>query len=238
MKPAIIYENDQFIVVDKPSGLLSIPDREGKDLSLKVLLQGIYGKIFTVHRLDRDTSGLIVFAKTEESHRFLSDAFESRKVDKRYLGIVPGCPAEKKKRLELPLMEHPVKRGTMVVNARGKEAITEYEVLEEWGRFSLLEFNILTGRTHQIRVHLQHEGHPIICDELYGDPSPILLSTYKKKFKLAKKEEEERPLMKRLALHAWKLSLPTLNGEQLQLEAPLPRDMRAFQQQMQKLKKK
>src|SRR5687767_528841 len=92
----IIFENDHFVVINKPSGLLSIPDREGADISLKQILKDKYGNIFTVHRLDRDTSGIIVFAKDEATHQFLSTAFEERQVDKFYIGIVTGSISQKK----------------------------------------------------------------------------------------------------------------------------------------------
>jgi len=100
MKPEILFENDDFIALNKPAGLLSIPDREGKEVSLKVMLQEKYGQIFTVHRLDRGTSGVIIFAKNEESHRFFSVAFEDRSVEKFYTGIVQGVPTEKNKSIE------------------------------------------------------------------------------------------------------------------------------------------
>ena len=102
-------------------------------------------------------------------------------------------------------MEHPGKKGVMVTNKKGKPALTDYKVLETFGNYSLLQFRIHTGRTHQIRVHMKHIGHPIVCDVIYGTADPVLLSSIKKKFNLSKYEEEERPLFNRLALHAEKL---------------------------------
>ena len=236
--PEIIFENDDIVAINKPAGLLSIPDREGKDISLKKLLQDKYGKIFTVHRLDKETSGVIVFARNEESHKFLSESFEARSVEKLYLGIVSGTLAEKKKRIELPIMENPARRGTMIIHQKGKPSITEYEVLEEWKKYSLLRFTILTGRTHQIRVHMQNEGHSIVCDALYGDPCPIRLSTIKKNYTLSKNDDEERPILKRLGLHASQLSLSIPGGQSILLKAPLPKDLRALFQQLDKLNKK
>ncbi|HSB94081.1 MAG TPA: pseudouridine synthase, partial [Flavitalea sp.] len=116
----IIFENDHFIVINKPAGLLSIPDREGKEVSLKRMLQDRYGEIFTIHRLDRDTSGVIVFAKDEATHKSLSQAFEERTVEKYYVGIVNGKLPESEASIILPIMEHPGKRGVMVVNQKGK----------------------------------------------------------------------------------------------------------------------
>ena len=235
-KPEILFENDSFIAINKPAGLLSIPDREGKEPSLKSWLREKYGNIFTVHRLDRETSGVIVFAKDEETHKFLSVAFEQRDVEKFYQGLVQGSLAETKGSIDLPIMEHPAKPGMMVVNKHGKASLTDYEVIEDLGLYSLVQFNIHTGRTHQIRVHMQALGHPIACDELYGDARPIKLSSFKRNFKLSKNEEEERPILSRLALHSQLLHFKDAKGEYHTLEAPLPKDIRALIQQLKKWK--
>ncbi len=235
----IIFENDDFVALNKPSGLLSIPDREGEEVSLKSLLQEKYTQIFTVHRLDRDTSGLIVFAKNEATHKHLSQQFEGRLTKKIYTGLVIGSPAETKGSINLPLAENMVQRGVMIVNRRGKESLTDYEVMEDFGLYSWMQFQIHTGRTHQIRVHMKEIGHPIVCDEVYGDGKPVLLSSLKKKkFKLGKDVLEERPLLSRLALHAYQLTFTTLQGEQKELTAELPKDLRATVQQLQKWVKK
>jgi 23S rRNA pseudouridine1911/1915/1917 synthase len=236
--PDILLENDHFIILNKPSGLLSIPDRMGQEISLKQLLQEKYGNIFTVHRLDRDTSGIIVFAKDEETHKFLSMAFEERTVAKYYLGIVQGIPSEKKKTIDEPIAENTTKRGVMLIHKRGKASVTDYEVMEEFGKFSLLQFRIHTGRTHQIRVHMQHVGHPIVCDALYGDPAPILVSSFKKNYNLSKAEFDERPILSRLGLHAARLEFKDAQGNSHNVEAPLPKDMRALVQQLGKRNKK
>lgn len=237
LKDWILVENDDYVVVNKPAGLLSIPDREGKEISLKTLLQERRGAIWTVHRLDKDTSGLIVFACNENSHRHLSLQFEDRQTRKFYLALVLGTPAEPSGTIERPLAEHPVKKGTMVVNQRGKEAITDYTLLASYGAYSWLQLQIHTGRTHQIRVHLQDLGHPVAADPLYGDGKPLLLSSLKHRFKLSKNEETERPLLNRLALHAWQLKWTDEAGRAVELEAPLPKDLRATLQQLEKIKK-
>ena len=239
----IIADTPDFIALNKPPGLLSIPDREGKDISLKKLLIEKYGTIFTVHRLDRDTSGLIVFAKTEEAHKHLSLQFaregsfgEERQTEKIYLGFVLGSLADKKGTIDAPIAEHPAKKGLMTVYRKGKESLTDYEVLEDFKIFSWVEFQIHTGRTHQIRVHAKHIGHPILCDDLYGDGKPIFLSSLKHRFKLSKNELEERPILNRLALHALSLKFLNTNGDPVKLEAPLPKDLRALLQQLSKKK--
>ncbi len=232
----IIFENDSFIAVNKPSGLLSIPDRLGQEESLKDILKQKRGEIYTVHRLDRDTSGVIVFAKTEDAHKQLSQLFEGREMEKYYQGLVYGQMVNPSGNIDAPIMEHPGKTTRMMTHAKGKVSSTDYEVLESFRLYSWVEFRIHTGRTHQIRVHMQHIGHSIVCDEIYGDPKPMLLSALKKNFKLSKAAEEEKPILARLALHSHRLKF-TLNGETFELEAPLPKDLRAVLQQLRKLKK-
>ena len=238
LKELIIAENENWIALNKPSGLLSIPDREGKEISLKMMLQEKYGRILTVHRLDKDTSGLIVFAKDEATHRHLSIQFEERKTKKIYAGLVIGSPTEKKGSISLPLAENMVQRGMMIVNQRGKESLTDYEVIDDFGIYSWMQFEIHTGRTHQIRVHMKEIGHPLVCDELYGDGKSVLISSLKKKFNLSKNELEERPILSRLALHAFQLTFKDIKGKTVELEAPLPKDLRALLQQLNKWKKK
>ena len=237
IRELLIFENDDFIALNKPSGLLSIPDREGREISLKVLLKEKFANILTVHRLDRDTSGILIFAKNEEAHKHFSQQFEERRTEKIYTGLVMGTPVVKKETINSPIAEHPSKKGFMTIHREGKESITDYEVLEEFGQFSWLKFRIHTGRTHQIRVHMKDIGHPLVCDELYGDDKPILLSSLKTRFKLSKKEEEERPVLKRLALHAFQLKVTDREGILHELEAPLPKDLKALLQQLRKWKK-
>jgi len=191
-----------------------------------------------VHRIDRDTSGLIIFAKNENAHKYLSKQFEDRQTKKIYQGLVIGSPAANSGSIEARMMEHPALNGTMIIHTKGKEALTDYEVLEDFGIFSFLQFRIHTGRTHQIRVHMKDLGYPIVCDPLYGDGKPLLLSAVKSKFKLSKNELEERPILGRLALHAYQLSFTDIDGKLIELEAPLHKDMRATLQQLAKRKKK
>jgi len=231
----VIFENDSFIAINKPAGLLSIPDRVQSEPSLKDMLLEKYGSIFTVHRLDKDTSGIILFAKTEAAHKYFSRLFEERKIEKYYQGLVIGCPAQKKGTLDAPISEHPTQKGLMVVHRKGKPSVTDYEVLEDLKQFSLIQFQLHTGRTHQIRVHCRNMGHPLACDELYGDGKPILLSSLKKKFKLSRHDEEERPMLNRLALHSYRLKFTDNDGKPIDLEAELPKDIRALIQQLKKI---
>ena len=214
--------------------MLSIPDRMQSEPSLKDLLIEKYGRIFTVHRLDRETSGIILFAKDEETHKFFSKKFEEREVEKYYMGLLYGTLTSLSGTIDTPIMEHPVFKGQMVVNRKGKPSVTDYEVVESLGKYSLVKFRLHTGRTHQIRVHAKDIGHPIACDPLYGDGKPILLSSIKKKYKLSKEQEEERPILNRVALHSYQLKFNDAKGESFDLTAELPKDIRALIQQLKK----
>lgn len=230
--PDIIFENDSFVAINKPAGLLSIPDREQTQTSLKDILIAKYGSIFTVHRLDKETSGIILFAKNETAHKYYSRLFEERKTEKYYMGLVLGSPAVKKGTIDAPISEHSLQKGLMVVHRNGKPSVTDYEVMEEHRSFSLLQFQLHTGRTHQIRVHCKNMGHPLACDELYGDGKPILLSSIKRKYKLSKHDDEERPMLNRLALHSYRLRFTDLDGNVFDFIAELPKDIRALLQQL------
>jgi 23S rRNA pseudouridine955/2504/2580 synthase/23S rRNA pseudouridine1911/1915/1917 synthase len=231
-KLSVIFENDDFIALDKPSGMLSIPDRAMSEPSLKDMLDAKYGKIFPVHRLDRDTSGIILFAKNAEFHKYLSGLFEKHKVKKYYMGVVTGKPYPEQGEIEAPIAEHPVKKGLMVVHRSGKPSHTTYEVLRSHTAFSLVSFQLHTGRTHQIRVHAKHIGHPIACDPLYGTADPILLSKYKKGFKQSK-YQDERPILNRLALHAYRLVFDD-QGVIRDLQAPTPKEFEVLMTQLEK----
>lgn len=215
--------------------MLTIPDREQSERSLKDILLEKYGSIFTVHRLDKDTSGLVLFAKNETTHKYLNKIFEERQVEKYYAGIVLGMPAEEAGLIDAPIAEHQTNKGMMIVHRRGKPSQTGYEVLEANKHFSLVSFQLHTGRTHQIRVHCKNIGHPLACDPLYGDGKPVLLSAVKKKFKLSKQEEEERPMISRLALHSYRLQFTDEHGKVMELEAEVPKEFRALMKQLNKI---
>jgi 23S rRNA pseudouridine955/2504/2580 synthase/23S rRNA pseudouridine1911/1915/1917 synthase len=231
----IVFEDDNLVAVNKPSGMLTLPDRhDGELASLRGILQKIYGEIFVVHRLDKDTSRLIVFAKNAGTHRYLSQLFENREVEKWYLGLVIGTPTPANGIINEPIAEHSSKPGAMLINKRGKESSTGYETLQSFGIYSLVKYQLYTGRMHQIRVHSKFMGHPIVCDPIYGDGKPVLLSSIKKKYNLAKAEVEERPMLARLALHAFQLTFKDETGKALNLEAPLHKDMAALIKQLEK----
>jgi len=236
MKIETLYEDDDLIIVNKPAGLLVVPDRFDHELpSLNKVLEAKTGqKIWVVHRLDRDTSGVICFAKNEHIHRYLSILFQERNVNKFYAGLVNGIVVPPEGRIESPIAEHPAANGKMIVARKGKMAVTDYKVVEQWPLYSLLQFQIHTGRTHQVRVHMQSIGHPIVCDELYGDGTPFFLSHIKRKYRMSEKDEQEKPLLSRLALHAYRLEFEKEDGTLISVEAPLPKDIAACIKQLNK----
>ena len=226
MIPEILYEDSHLVVVNKPAGVLTIPDRWDKT---KVSLLGIMNETLSsslrmVHRLDKETSGLILFAKDVESQRDISRQFENREISKTYFALVEGEMKEASGNIELPLDEDPQHPGmTRVDEKRGKPSATLYEVLEKFRGFTFLRVTPLSGRTHQIRVHLSGIGYPLAVDYLYGKRSAIYLSELKPNFK--RKAEGERPLISRLTLHAGGLRFKNLDGREITLEAPLPKDL-------------
>lgn len=239
MQIETLYEDKELIVVNKPAGLLVIPDRFNSDLpSLnKLLEERLKQKIWVVHRLDRDTSGVTCFAKTDEAHKYLSRLFQEHQVGKFYAGLVNGRVSPEQGRIEAPIAEHPVIKGKMTVAKKGKASVTDYRVTDQWALYALVQFQIHTGRTHQIRVHMQSIGNPIVCDELYGDGKPFFVSTIKKKYRLSDKEETEKPLLSRLALHAYRLQFEKEDGKEITVEADLPKDMLACVKQLNKWSK-
>lgn len=231
----VILETDDFIAVNKPSGLLSIPDRYNERLNSAVRILKTSGKeIFVVHRLDRLTSGILMFAKNAETHQYLSTLFEKREIEKKYTGIVVGRIHEQSGTIDTPIAEHPYKKGEMVVVRKGKPSVTHFETIETFGQYSVVVFRPVSGRTHQIRVHAKHIHHSLACDPVYGDGQPVFLSSFKKNYRLNKPGDLERPLLNRLGLHASSLSFTDRRGNRHFLEAPLPKDMNAVIQQLRK----
>jgi 23S rRNA pseudouridine955/2504/2580 synthase/23S rRNA pseudouridine1911/1915/1917 synthase len=233
--PEIVFADDDIVAVNKPSGWLSIPDRHDNELiSVKSWLESKGGKVFIIHRIDKDTSGLIVFAKNAEAHKYYNTLFQNRSLEKTYYGMTLGVFGQDEGLCDQPIEEHPTIAGKMRVGRKGKPAITHYKVEEKFKGYTWVQFKIETGRTHQIRVHMQNIGHPLACDPIYGTGENIKLSAFKKKFNLSKKDEEERPLLSRLALHAFALSFTNQKGDLVELQAPISKDLEASLKQMRK----
>lgn len=219
----IVFEDDAVLVLDKPPNLLVLPDRFNKALpNLYTTLSEKLGSIFVVHRIDKETSGVIVFAKTADAHARLNEQFETRTVEKVYQALVRGELHPAVGVIDLPLSE--TERGVMKVDKkRGKESLTDYRVVEQFKGFALVELKPQTGRQHQLRVHLQALGAPIVGDPLYGDGKGFYLSAIKPGYR---SEGEEKPLLNRTALHAASLSIDhPVTGSRVTWSAPLPKDM-------------
>jgi tRNA pseudouridine32 synthase / 23S rRNA pseudouridine746 synthase len=204
---SILFEDQNLIAVNKPEGLASVPLRRPDGQSLiEVLADQRKERLLIVHRIDRDTSGLILFARNEQAHRWLNRQFETRSVSKTYLAVVHGVMESDHGSIDSPLRRFG--SGRVAVDPKaGKPSLTEYRVLGRSDAFSLVEAHPHTGRQHQIRVHFYSVGHPVAGDLLYGDaPTPDGPS--------------------RLMLHAWRLTLPLPDGRNLSLEAPLAESFR------------
>lgn len=234
-RPQIIYEDEHVLAVSKPPFLLTVPDRYAPEkANLYHMMQERFGRVFVVHRLDKETSGILVMARTEAAHRHLSLQFERREVEKAYLTIVEGRLHYEEGLIDKPLMPIDSKPVRVVVSAKGKSAQTRYQVVEYLGNFTLVRAWIFTGRMHQVRVHFQALGYPLVVDPLYGRRDAFYLSEIKRNYRLAK-GEEERPLLSRSALHAEQLTFThPASEERLTFEAPLPRDMDALVKQLRK----
>ncbi len=225
MKHEILYADDSVIVVSKPSGVTVIPGRSGaKENSLLGKLESSYNKLFVVHRIDKPTSGIVCFARNAESHRNLNIQFEKRQVNKYYLAFVKGRLKQPNGTIDLSIDEHPAKPGTMRVSSKGKEAITDFELVEQFRHAALVKFNIKTGRMHQIRVHAAAIGHPLLVDDIYGSCNAFYISDVIKNFKTS--DEDKRPTISRLTLHAHQIQFKhPETDELLSVEAPLAKDM-------------
>jgi tRNA pseudouridine32 synthase / 23S rRNA pseudouridine746 synthase len=206
---SILFEDADIVAVDKPEGLAAIPERRPEAGSLLESLESQRDeRLFIVHRIDKDTSGLIVFARNAQAHRFISQQFEARQVEKSYLALVHGVLGEDAGTIDRPL--HQCGSGRVAVDPeRGKPSVTDFRVVERFGAHTLIEAHPRTGRRHQIRVHLYHLGHAIVGDRLYGDPD------IQKHFP-------------RLMLHAQRITLQLPSGADLTVEAPSSESFRAL----------
>jgi RluA family pseudouridine synthase len=165
----VLFECDDFVVVSKEAGILSIKARGSLSFSVSLfdILKQKYGTLYIVHRLDKDTSGIILFAKNKEAHKRFCSMFEKSEVEKKYLALVFGNMDSDSFKIEKPIKEFG--SGRMGISEDGKNAITEFKVLERYDKYTLVEAKPVTGRRHQIRVHLYWCGNPVVGDKLYGD---------------------------------------------------------------------
>jgi tRNA pseudouridine32 synthase/23S rRNA pseudouridine746 synthase len=206
----LLWHDASMLVVNKPAGLLTLP--HGYDPTqphLRSILEPTFGRIWIVHRLDRDTSGIIALARSADAHRHLNTQFQEKQVSKLYHALVLGQPPWDKLTVTDALRPDGDRRHRTVVDPlKGKSAITELRVLRQFDGYSLLEVAPQTGRTHQIRTHLNHVGYPVLADPLYGDPTHPCYA-----------------LLPRLGLHALSLTLIHPETEEtIKFDAPYPQD--------------
>lgn len=206
----ILFEDNDVIAVNKPEGLTSIPGSEkGKDTLLELLSKQYDQKIFVVHRLDKDVSGVMLFAKNAAAHKCLNDQFSNHTINKTYLAVVHGVLDAAKGGINKPV--HQFGSGRMGVDElRGKPSSTEFEVVERFDKFTLVKAHPRTGRKHQIRVHFYSIGHPIVGDRLYGDTA-------------------SQAAFSRMMLHASSINFKLPSGDDKTIEAPLPESFRLVQ---------
>ena len=222
----VLFQDADVVVIDKPAGLVVHPAAGHADETLVNALlfhvkdlSGIGGEIRPgiVHRLDKDTSGVMIIAKHDEAHRKLTANWNSDRVRKEYLALVYGTPSSERGTVEAPVGRDPRDRKRMAVVADGRPAITDYEVMERLRYASLLRCRLRTGRTHQIRLHMKHLGHPIIGDPLYSGPQWRCIPD--------KRVQKLLSGLERQMLHATRLTFAhPRSGETIVVEAPLPRD--------------
>lgn len=234
----VVYEDADLLALNKPAGLLVAPDRwdKSRDNLASLLQEAILSRrpwvlqrgltyLANAHRLDFHTSGVTLYAKTQEALRNLARQFRERHPRKTYVALVQGTPSQESILVDKPLGPHPVRLGLAAVDTnRGKAARTLFTVIERFRGYALVKAEPETGRMHQIRVHLQEIGHPLVADADYGNGLPLLLSRLKKHYKM--KPEGERPLISRPALHAEGIVIlhPSTN-EPVTIEAAWPKDL-------------
>lgn len=217
----VVFEDDDFLAINKPPFISTLEDRHEPDNILSVYRE-IYGEVFVCHRLDKETSGCLLLAKNQEAYRQASLAFEGREVEKVYHALIEGRFMDDVIKVDMPLKVG-ASGNVRIDHRQGKEAETLFRIRENLGNYSLLEAKPISGRRHQIRVHLQYLNFPICGDTQYGG-APIYLSEFKKNYRPAA-DHEERPLFDRVALHAFSLRLEGLNGKEISVTCPYPKDL-------------
>ncbi|HEY4760655.1 MAG TPA: RluA family pseudouridine synthase [Thermoguttaceae bacterium] len=240
----ILYEDEHLIVVNKPPGMVVHPARGHWSGTLASALQFHFGNSLSttggpsrpgiVHRLDRDTSGVILVARSDIAHAKLAKQFAQRSIEKEYFALVAGCPKRDRDYIDCPIGFHPHQREKMAIRhdePTSRSAQTFYEVLERFDGFAALKLVPKTGRTHQIRVHLNHIGCPVLCDRQYGGRSKITRG------EIRRDATDSLILLDRQALHARRLKFThPATGESLEIEAPLPTDINAVLEELRKFR--
>jgi 23S rRNA pseudouridine955/2504/2580 synthase/23S rRNA pseudouridine1911/1915/1917 synthase len=239
-KLEILWKSDSAIAINKPAQLATIPGRGESTSVLEQLAEQLnlphFGeadpRVRVVHRLDKDTTGVLLFALDRATQQHLSHQFQNNTIEKEYLALVRGKPAADAGSIDGAIAPHPTNPKRMaIIKHAGRAARTDWRIEERFRQFTLVRCFPKTGKTHQIRVHLQHIGHPLAIDPLYGSGEPIFLSDFKRDYRPTR-GEDERPLIARLTLHAEKLRFVNVNDERVEIVAPLPKDFRAVLNQL------
>jgi 23S rRNA pseudouridine1911/1915/1917 synthase len=228
----IVYEDDFLLVVNKPAGMAVHPSAGNYTGTLvhallhytKSLSSGAAGRPGIVHRLDKDTSGLVMVAKDDQVHQSLQDMLKERQIIKKYNAVVCGHMKENEGTIDLPVGRSLKDRKKMAVtHVKSREAVTEYKLIERYGLYDYLEINLRTGRTHQIRVHFAHVGHPVLGDADYGGREKWHRGVFSNDRRIG---QRALAIMTRQALHALRLEFKhPVDGRKLNVEAPLPADL-------------
>jgi 23S rRNA pseudouridine1911/1915/1917 synthase len=237
----LLLNTPDFVAVEKPAGLATIPGRGETDSVLEQLAKQLGlpwtgqadPRLRVVHRLDKDTSGVLLFAKHIDAQRHVSHQFQNNTISKEYLAVVTAKVAGDRGEIDAPLAVHPTDKKRMCVSKHGRRAVTGWQVEDRYRVATLLRCFPKTGKTHQIRVHLMHLGHPLLIDPLYGSREPVYLSKIKRGYR--PNEREERPLVSRLTLHAHRLIFVAMDGQSVTIECPVPKDLRSLTNQLKKL---
>ena len=224
----VIFDNEDYLAINKPPFLSTLEDRNDSQNALE-LVRSEWPGAKVCHRIDKETSGVLLFAKSDASYRHTSIQFEKRKVKKEYHAVVHGRVDIKDVAVEEPIRL--LGNGKVCIDKHvGKKASTTFDTIEIFKFHSLIKCLPLTGRMHQIRIHVASKGTPIVGDELYGG-EPFYLSSIKSKFSL-KKKTEEQPLIKRFALHAFRLEFSDQNAKKISIDAPYPKDFGVLLKQL------
>jgi tRNA pseudouridine32 synthase/23S rRNA pseudouridine746 synthase len=229
----VLYQDKALLVVNKPAGLATLPDGYNPSLPhIKSVLEQQYGPLWVVHRLDKETSGVLLLARSAEAHRSLNNQFEKHLVSKVYHALVVGNPEWQEKTVRLPLRPNGDRRHRTVIDPHaGKPAVTHLKVLESFGHYCLVEAIPETGRTHQIRAHLSALGLSILGDKLYGQRINLQVVG-----KAHSSQQDHYPLISgtvSMGLHAWSLEIThPLSGEKMRFTALYPAELMAILQQL------
>ena len=230
-KEQIVFENYNYLAINKPPGVSSLHERIGLANSVFEQAKKYDDQLQLCHRLDKETSGVLLLSKNSNAYSHAAKAFEKRIIKKTYHAISHGIHTYDDFTVDLPLVT--TRSGRSAINKqKGKPSKTTFNTLENFTHYTLISCSPESGRQHQIRIHLASQNAPIAADEIYGGKMPFL-SNFKKKFNL-RKDSEERPMINRFALHAYSLTLMDIDGTVLEIQADYPKDFKVFLSQLRK----